>query len=76
MPEDSLDQVQAEMRKQKSLPVDALDRAQLKKISSGKLSTIDNQIDTTTGTVKLRATFNNRDGGLPSPISSSTPSCW
>ena len=64
LPEDSLDQVETEMRKQKSLPVDALDRAQLKKISSGKLSTIDNQIDTTTGTVKLRATFNNRDGGL------------
>jgi multidrug efflux system membrane fusion protein len=64
LPEDNLDQVQAEMRKQKSLPVDALDRAQLKKIASGKLSTIDNQIDTTTGTVKLRATFNNRDGGL------------
>ena len=64
LPEDNLDQVQAEMRKQKSLPVDALDRAQLKKIASGNLSTIDNQIDTTTGTVKLRATFNNRDGGL------------
>jgi multidrug efflux system membrane fusion protein len=64
LPEDNLGQVQAEMRKQKSLPVDALDRAQLKKIASGKLSTIDNQIDTTTGTVKLRATFNNKDGGL------------
>jgi membrane fusion protein, multidrug efflux system len=64
LPEDNLDQVQTEMRKQKALPVDALDRAQLKKIASGKLSTIDNQIDTTTGTVKLRATFNNRDGGL------------
>jgi membrane fusion protein, multidrug efflux system len=64
LPEDNLDQVEAEMRKQKALPVDALDRAQLKKIASGKLATIDNQIDTTTGTVKLRATFNNRDGGL------------
>jgi multidrug efflux system membrane fusion protein len=64
LPEDNLDQVQAEMRKQKSLPVDALDRAQLKKIASGKLFTIDNQIDTTTGTVKLRASFNNRDGAL------------
>ncbi len=64
LPEDNLDQVQAEIRKQKSLPVDALDRAQLRKIASGQLSTIDNQIDTTTGTVKLRATFNNRDGGL------------
>jgi membrane fusion protein, multidrug efflux system len=64
LPEDNLDQVQAEMRKQKSLPVDALDRAQLKKIASGKLSTIDNQIDTTTGTVKLRATFPNQTGAL------------
>ena len=64
LPEDNLDQVQAEMRKQKSLPVDALDRAQQKKIASGKLLTIDNQIDTTTGTVKLRANFNNKDGAL------------
>ncbi len=64
LPEDNLDQVQAEMRKQKSLPVDALDRAQLKKIASGKLATIDNQIDTTTGTVKLRATFQNKTGAL------------
>jgi membrane fusion protein, multidrug efflux system len=64
LPEDNLDQVQGEMRKQKALPVDALDRAQLKKLASGKLSTIDNQIDTTTGTVKLRATFNNRAGEL------------
>ncbi len=38
MPEDNLGQVQAEMRKQKSLPVEALDRAQLKKIGSGKLA--------------------------------------
>jgi len=64
MPEDNLDQVQAEMRKQRALPVEALDRTQQKKIASGKLLTIDNQIDTTTGTVKLRGTFNNRDGAL------------
>jgi multidrug efflux system membrane fusion protein len=64
LPEDNLGQVQSEMRRQRSLPVDALDRAQLKKIASGKLATIDNQIDTTTGTVKLRAIFENRDGAL------------
>ena len=64
LPEDNLDQVEAQMRIQKSLPVDALDRAQLKKIASGKLATIDNQIDTTTGTVKLRGLFSNRDGAL------------
>src|SRR5271170_6044806 len=64
MPEDNLDQVQEQMRKDKSLSVDALDRAQQKRIASGKLLTLDNQIDTTTGTVKLRALFNNRTGVL------------
>ncbi len=64
LPEDSLEQVQAQMRHGKALSVEALDRAQQKKISSGKLLTIDNQIDTTTGTVKLRALFNNKDGAL------------
>ncbi len=46
------------------LPVDALDRAQSKEIASGKLLTTDNQIDTTTGTVKLRALFDNKNEGL------------
>jgi multidrug efflux system membrane fusion protein len=62
--EDSLGQVQARMRQSHSLAVDALNRAQSTKIASGKLLTIDNQIDTTTGTVKLRATFDNKDGAL------------
>jgi len=64
MPEDNLDQVEGRMRKEKSLPVDALDRTQATKIATGKLLTIDNQIDTTTGTVKLRAQFNNKTGAL------------
>ena len=64
MPEDNLDQVETRMRKEKSLPVDALDRTQQTKITSGKLLTIDNQIDTTTGTVKLRAQFTNKTGAL------------
>jgi membrane fusion protein, multidrug efflux system len=64
MPQDNLDQVQEQMRQTKALSVDALDRAQLKKIASGKLLTLDNQIDTTTGTVKLRALFNNETGAL------------
>src|SRR5580658_2936085 len=54
MAEDSLGQVQARMRKMRTLPVEAWDRGETKKIASGKLLTIDNQIDTTTGTVKLR----------------------
>jgi membrane fusion protein, multidrug efflux system len=64
MAEDSLTQVQARMRKQHTLPVEAWDRAQTTKIASGKLFTIDNQIDTTTGTVKLRALFDNKNGVL------------
>ena len=44
-----------------SLPVDAYDRASQNKIATGKLLTLDNQIDTTTGTVKLRAIFDNKD---------------
>jgi multidrug efflux system membrane fusion protein len=62
--EDSLGEVQARMRKVHSLPVDAWDRAQTTKIASGKLFSIDNQIDTTTGTVKLRALFDNKNGAL------------
>jgi multidrug efflux system membrane fusion protein len=62
--EDSLAQVQTQMRKMHTLPVDAWDRAQTAKIASGKLQTIDNQIDTTTGTVKLRALFDNKKSVL------------
>jgi membrane fusion protein, multidrug efflux system len=62
--EDSLGQVQTRMRKMHSLPVEAWDRAQSTKIASGKLLTIDNLIDTTTGTVKLRALFDNKNGSL------------
>jgi multidrug efflux system membrane fusion protein len=62
--EDSLGQVQARMRKMHTLPVEAMDRGQTKVIAKGKLFTIDNQIDTTTGTVKLRAQFDNKDGAL------------
>jgi multidrug efflux system membrane fusion protein len=64
MPEDSLVQVQDRMRKVHTLSVDALDRAQTAKLASGKLQSIDNQIDTTTGTVKLRALFDNKNGAL------------
>jgi multidrug efflux system membrane fusion protein len=62
--EDSLPQVQEQMRHGKRLVVDAFDRAQQNKIATGKLLTTDNLIDTTTGTVKLRASFDNKDGSL------------
>jgi membrane fusion protein, multidrug efflux system len=64
IPEDSLGQVQPRLRVGAKLPVDAYDRAALKKIASGSLLTLDNQIDTTTGTVKARASFENRDTAL------------
>jgi multidrug efflux system membrane fusion protein len=44
--------------------VTALDRAQKVELGVGKLATTDNQIDTTTGTVKLRAMFDNKDEAL------------
>jgi membrane fusion protein, multidrug efflux system len=57
--EDQLPAVYAKQRAGQNLPVDAFDREMKKKIASGTLTTIDNEIDQTTGTVKLRATFDN-----------------
>ena len=62
--EDSLPQVQAQTRNGKKLDVLALDRAQQTKLATGKLLTFDNQIDTTTGTVKMRGIFDNKDDAL------------
>jgi multidrug efflux system membrane fusion protein len=62
--EDSLGQLQAQMHKGSQLTVDAFDRTNQKKLATGKLLTVDNQIDTTTGTVKLRALFDNKGGEL------------
>jgi len=64
IPEDSLPRVMKRMQSGETVPVDAFDRAQKVKLGAGKLVTIDNQIDTTTGTVKLRAEFPNTDSAL------------
>src|SRR5271168_3871923 len=64
IPEDSLGQVQAGIRKKANLAVDAFDRTAQTKIDTGKLLTLDNQIDTTTGTVKARAQFDNKNNLL------------
>jgi membrane fusion protein, multidrug efflux system len=64
IPEDSLGAVQAQLRKNVKLAVDVFDRAAQKKIASGELLALDNQIDTTTGTVKVRSIFNNDDFAL------------
>jgi membrane fusion protein, multidrug efflux system len=64
IPEDSVTALQQQMRHGKPLPVDALDRSEATKLGSGSLEATDNQIDTTTGTLKLRAVFKNEDGAL------------
>jgi membrane fusion protein, multidrug efflux system len=62
--EDSLPMVLQQTRSGKPLRVDTFDRAQEGHLAQGKLTSIDNQIDTTTGTVKLRAAFDNKDSTL------------
>ena len=62
--EDDVGQVLAQMRHGKALAVTAFDRGDETKIGTGKLQTINNQIDTTTGTVKLRAIFPNPNDAL------------
>jgi membrane fusion protein, multidrug efflux system len=64
IPEDSLGPVQVRLQKKAILPVDVFDRTAQTKIASGKLLTLDNQIDTTTGTVKGRAQFDNKNDAL------------
>lgn len=63
LPQDSLPVVAAKM-KQGTLTVDAYSRDDQTKLATGKLLTIDNQIDQTTGTGRLKATFDNKDGLL------------
>ena len=62
--QDNIGEVQAQVRKGGALIADAYDRSVAAKIATGKLLTLDNQIDTTTGTVKLRAIFENRNQAL------------
>jgi multidrug efflux system membrane fusion protein len=59
LPEDNLPEVMKRVRVGAVLPVTAYDRTGETELASGKLDTVDNQIDTTTGTVKLRAMFDN-----------------
>jgi multidrug efflux system membrane fusion protein len=59
--EDDLDKVHNEILHRKALVVDVFDHAQLTKLATGNLLTLDNQIDTTTGTVRFRGQFANTD---------------
>jgi len=64
LPQDQLPQVNAKLHAGVQLTVDAYDRDDTDKIASGKLQTIDNQIDLTTGTYKLKSMFANADNSL------------
>ena len=62
--EDQVAPVAQALHAGRKLEVDAYDREMQHKIAQGTLATIDNQIDQTTGTLRLRATFDNKDGAL------------
>jgi multidrug efflux system membrane fusion protein len=64
IPEDNVNELEQQMRHNKALAVDALDRTNEATVASGTLEATDNQIDTTTGTLKLRALFANKDNTL------------
>ena len=62
--EDYLPQIRQQLKRGSHLPVDAFDRTQQNKLSSGTLLTFDSQIDPTTGTIRLKANFPNVDSAL------------
>jgi multidrug efflux system membrane fusion protein len=64
IPEDSVSAVMRRLKSGEKLPVEGWDRADKTKLAQGQLMTVDNQIDTATGTVKLRARFANDDFAL------------
>jgi membrane fusion protein, multidrug efflux system len=64
IPEDSLGPVETRLRQHAKLSVDVFDRTAQTKIATGQLIAVDNQIDTTTGTVKGRAQFDNKNNAL------------
>ena len=64
LPEDQLQSVLKGIRAGRKLVVEAFDRSETTHLASGTLLTVDNQIDTTTGTVKVKAVFDNKDGAL------------
>ena len=73
--EDRLPPVYQKMRAGQQLSVDAWNRENTQKLATGKLTTIDNQIDQTTGSVRMRADFDNATTSY-FPTSSSTYACW
>lgn len=64
VPQDAVPGVMKRMQAAGPVPVEAWDRQQKTKLADGVLESVDNQVDPTTGTVKLKAQFPNRDGAL------------
>lgn len=64
VPEDNVDAINDRLHAGAVLPVDAYDRSNVTHIATGHVAVLDNQVDTTTGTVKLRAVFDNKDERL------------
>lgn len=64
IPEDNVQEVTQKLRAGMHLPADAYNRDNSKKLAAGMLVTLDNQIDNTTGTSKLKAVFDNKDNAL------------
>jgi membrane fusion protein, multidrug efflux system len=62
--EDYLPQIQKQTQQAHTMAVDALDRTQATELAKGSVLTLDNQVDTTTGTVKVRAIFPNKNSAL------------
>ena len=64
IPEDRLPQVLARLREGATPPVEAWNRDSSARIASGRLTAVDNRIDMDSGTAKLKAVFDNKDGAL------------
>jgi membrane fusion protein, multidrug efflux system len=64
VPEDDLPEIMPQLNAGTTLTVVVYDRANIRQLATGKVSAVDNQIDTTTGTVKVRAQFDNSDNAL------------
>jgi multidrug efflux system membrane fusion protein len=64
LPEDNIPAVSARLRSGAAIPVDAYNPKLTEKLAVGRLETIDNEVDVSTGTFKLRAVFDNKDEAL------------
>jgi multidrug efflux system membrane fusion protein len=63
-PEDNLPRISARLNSGAKLPVTVFDRANVNELATGTLTTYDSQVDVTTGTIRMRATFDNPQGVL------------